>query len=68
MVNVEPQPWLTLDLRLSEVEVVEIALRGAVTGKVACRILEAIASECDEYVRFLQGAMMPKRKPRRRAS
>lgn len=68
MANYEPHPWLTLDLRLSEAEVAAIAARGAVTGRIASRILEAIALEADEYVRYRHGAMIPKRKQRRRAS
>jgi hypothetical protein len=66
MANYEPGPWLTMDLRLTEAEVAAIAARGAVTGKIACRILEAVAEECDEAVRAIHGSM--RRKFRRRAS
>lgn len=63
--NVEPDPWARMRLRLSWDEVRQIAARGAVTGGVACRILEAVAAECDEFVRFQHGAMFTSRERRR---
>ncbi len=63
--NHEPNPWLMLWLRLSDAEVLTIARRGAVTGKVASRILEAVAEECDEFIRFQHGQVFTRRERRR---
>lgn len=65
--NHEPNPWAYLSLRLSEIEVAQIAKRGAVTGQIACRILEAVTEACDECVRFQQGAILTRRESRRTA-
>lgn len=66
--NEELNPWAYLHLRLSEAEVLEIAKRGCVMGQTASRILEAATEACDEFVRFQQGAMLPRRKSRRPTS
>lgn len=63
--NHEPHPWAYLSLRLSEADVIAIASRGAVTGKLASRILEAVAEDCDEFVRFLHGSILTRRESRR---
>jgi hypothetical protein len=63
--NHEPDPWARMRLRLSPAEVIAIAARGAVTGRIACRILEVVAEECDEFVRFQQGASLTRRESRR---
>jgi hypothetical protein len=47
--------------------VIEIAARGAVRGRTAARILEAIAEACDESIRFQHGSILTRRESRRAA-